>query len=104
MNLPTEIFGDVIVVHTPEELGADQCDALEAYVPTLERQNVVLDLDATETHRQQGADRPVERPGQAPRRAAARPRSPPPTSTTARFSKSPASTSNWKCSTAWSTP
>ena len=26
MNLPTEIFGDVIVVHTPDELGADQSD------------------------------------------------------------------------------
>ncbi len=49
MTLPTEIFGDVIVVHTPEELGADQCEAFEGYVPTLERPNVVLDLDATET-------------------------------------------------------
>jgi anti-sigma B factor antagonist len=49
MNLPTEIFGDVIVVHTPEELGADQSDALETYIPTLERRNVVLDLDSTET-------------------------------------------------------
>ena len=26
MNLPTEIFGNVIVVHTPEELGTDQAD------------------------------------------------------------------------------
>ena len=49
MNLPTEIFGDVIVVHTPEELGADQCDGFEAYVSSLERPSVVLDLDATET-------------------------------------------------------
>lgn len=49
MNLPTEIFGDVIVVHTPQELGADQRDGFEAYVPTLERSNVVLDLDNTET-------------------------------------------------------
>lgn len=48
MNLPTEVFGDVIVVHTPEELGADQSDAFEAYVPTLERVRVVLDLDGTE--------------------------------------------------------
>ena len=48
MNLPTEIFGDVIVVHTPEELGADQADGFEAYVPTLERGYVVLDLDGTE--------------------------------------------------------
>ena len=31
MNLPPEIFGDVIVVHTPEELGAEQCDGFEAY-------------------------------------------------------------------------
>ena len=48
MHLPTEIFGDVIVVHTPEELGAEQCDAFEAFVPSLERRNVVLDIDATE--------------------------------------------------------
>lgn len=49
MNLPTEIFGDVIVVHTPEQLGSDQRDEFEAYVPTLERNKVVLDLDNTET-------------------------------------------------------
>ena len=49
MNLPTEIFGDVIVVHTPEELGADQHEDFEQYVPTLERHNVVLDVDNTET-------------------------------------------------------
>lgn len=49
MNLPTEIFGDVIVVHTPEELGVEQAEAFEAYVPTLERKRVVLDIDGTET-------------------------------------------------------
>jgi anti-sigma B factor antagonist len=49
MNLQTEIFGDVIVVHTPEELGADQCDGFEACVCSLERPSVVLDLDATES-------------------------------------------------------
>lgn len=48
MNLPTEIFGNVIVVHTPEELGEDQADGFEAFLPTLERRNVVLDLDNTE--------------------------------------------------------
>jgi anti-sigma B factor antagonist len=48
MNLPTEIFGEVIVVHTPEELGADQAEHFEGYVPTLERSKVVLDLDNTE--------------------------------------------------------
>jgi anti-sigma B factor antagonist len=49
MNLPTEIFGDVIVVHTPDDLGAEQADAFEGYVPTLERKRVVLDLDGTES-------------------------------------------------------
>jgi anti-sigma B factor antagonist len=49
MNLPTEIFGDVIVIHTPAELGADQCGALEVFEPSPERPNAVLDLDATET-------------------------------------------------------
>ncbi len=56
MNLPTEIFGDVVVVHTPEELGVDQGEALEGYVASLERPNVVLDLDATETIDSKGLD------------------------------------------------
>lgn len=49
MNLPTEIFGEVIVVHIPEDLATDQSDGFESYVPSLDRHNVVLDLDATET-------------------------------------------------------
>jgi len=48
MPFPTEIFGNVIVVHTPKELGGEGCGALESFVPTLERPNVVLDMDATE--------------------------------------------------------
>jgi len=48
MNLPCEIFGNVIVVHTPEELAGDAAEELEAYLPTLERVNVVLDIDNTE--------------------------------------------------------
>jgi anti-sigma B factor antagonist len=48
MNLPTEIFGDVIVVHTPEEVGSDQADRLENYLTTLDRHQVVVDLDGTE--------------------------------------------------------
>jgi anti-sigma B factor antagonist len=54
MNLPTETFGDVIVVHTPEELGADQAEKFEAYMVSLERRNAVLDLDSTETLDSQG--------------------------------------------------
>jgi anti-sigma B factor antagonist len=49
MNLPTEIFGDVIVVHTPEELGNDQADNFERLLDSLDRVRVVLDFDATET-------------------------------------------------------
>ncbi len=48
MNLTSEIFGDVIVVHTPDELGSDQASELAGYLSTLERNNVVLDLDGTE--------------------------------------------------------
>jgi anti-sigma B factor antagonist len=48
MSLATEIFGDVIVVHAPEELGSEQADSFEALVPRLERNRVVLDMDGTE--------------------------------------------------------
>jgi anti-sigma B factor antagonist len=49
MNLTQEIFSDVIVVHSPEELEAEQCDGFEAYFSTLEIHNIVLDLDGTES-------------------------------------------------------
>jgi len=49
MNLPTEIFGNVVVAHTPEELGEDQADPLESFITSLERSNVIVDLDGTET-------------------------------------------------------
>jgi anti-anti-sigma factor len=48
MNLPTEVFGDVIVVHTPEEFGGEQGEQFAPYVLTLERRNAVVDLDNTE--------------------------------------------------------
>jgi anti-sigma B factor antagonist len=49
MNLPTEIFGSVVVIHAPEELGADQTEAFRKYVTSQERQNVVLDIDNSES-------------------------------------------------------
>lgn len=49
MNLPTEIFGDVIVVHAPEELGEDRADEFESYITSLDRSKVILDIDNTET-------------------------------------------------------
>ena len=49
MNLPTEIFGNVVVVHTPQELGSDQAGGFESFAATLERSSAVFDLDGTET-------------------------------------------------------
>lgn len=49
MNFPTEVFGDVVVVHTPEELNEDQASPFADYVADLEQRKVVLDLDNTET-------------------------------------------------------
>lgn len=48
MKLPTEIFGNVVVVHTPQEIGEDQADQLESYLSALDRSNVVVDMDGTE--------------------------------------------------------
>lgn len=48
MNLPTEIFGSVVVVHTPDEFASDQAAQIETFITALERNNVVLDLDNTE--------------------------------------------------------
>ena len=54
MNLATEIFGNVVVVHTPEELGRDQAEDFEQFVTSLSQQRVVVDLDNTETLDSQG--------------------------------------------------
>ena len=60
MNLPTEIFGDVVVVHTPEEFGADQSNGVEQFLTTVERNNVVLDMDNTEMIDSEGLTAIVE--------------------------------------------
>jgi len=49
MKLPTEIFGDVAVVHTPEELGAEASLQLERFLTSQERSNIIVDLDGSET-------------------------------------------------------
>jgi anti-sigma B factor antagonist len=48
MNLPTEIFGQVVVVHSPEELSTDHAAGFESFLRTVEPHNVVLDMDNTE--------------------------------------------------------
>ena len=49
MNLPTEIFGDVLVVHAPEELNEEQSGKFQQFVLSQERVKVVIDLDSVET-------------------------------------------------------
>lgn len=48
MHLPTEVFGDVMVVHSPDELGGDQTDGFRAFLAHAEPRQIVLDMDATE--------------------------------------------------------
>jgi len=48
MNLPTEVFGEVVVVHAPEEFGGDQAGDVLKYLTGLPQSRVVLDLDNTE--------------------------------------------------------
>lgn len=48
MKLPTEVFDDVVVVHTPEELGIDQVEEFETFIETLDLCRIVFDLDHTE--------------------------------------------------------
>ena len=48
MNLPTELFGNVLVVHTPDELLAEQSERFAAYLDGLGQGQIVLDMDSTE--------------------------------------------------------
>jgi hypothetical protein len=48
MKLPTEVFGDVVVVHTPEELGSDTSVQLERFLTSQERSNVIVDLNGSD--------------------------------------------------------
>jgi len=49
MNLPTELFGNVLVVHAPDELGADYSERFAAFLDELGQRQIVLDMDHTET-------------------------------------------------------
>ncbi len=48
MNLPTEIFGEVVVAHTPDEVNDENAQRLEMFLTSLERSKVVVDLDGSE--------------------------------------------------------
>jgi anti-sigma B factor antagonist len=49
MNLQTELFGNVMVVHSPDELSFEHTERFEAFLAGLEARQVVLDVDHTES-------------------------------------------------------
>ncbi|MBI3836514.1 MAG: STAS domain-containing protein [Planctomycetia bacterium] len=49
MNLQTELFGNVLVVHTPDELSFEHTESFEACLAGLEARQIVLDVDHTES-------------------------------------------------------
>lgn len=49
VNLPAEVFGDVTVVHLPDEVGADQAPAVQQFLLNQDRQNIVIDVDGVES-------------------------------------------------------
>ncbi len=49
MNLPTELFGKVLVVHTPEELSIDHTERFEVFLGGVDQNQIVLDMDNTES-------------------------------------------------------
>ncbi len=56
MKLPSEVFGDVVVVHTPKEVHEDNADLLASFLTTLDQAKIVIDLDGTETLDSQGLE------------------------------------------------
>jgi anti-sigma B factor antagonist len=48
MQLPTEVFGDVAVVHAPDEVGEAQSSALLSFCIGQQQSQLVLDIDAVE--------------------------------------------------------
>jgi len=48
MNLTTEIFGNCMVVHAPQDLGREQADRFKNFLHSLERSQIVLDIDDVE--------------------------------------------------------
>ena len=49
MKLPSEVFGDVVVVHSPKEMNDDNADLLEQFIVSLDQKQVIIDMDGTES-------------------------------------------------------
>lgn len=48
MNLTTETFGECIVAHAPQDLSREHADRLENFLSTLDKVQIVLDLNDVE--------------------------------------------------------
>ncbi len=48
MRLTTETFGNVVIVHTPDDLTVDNAAEVERFLTSLPQSRVVVDLDNTE--------------------------------------------------------
>jgi anti-sigma B factor antagonist len=48
VHLPTEVFGDVLVVHAPDELNDEHAAQFCRFVTSQDRAKVVVDLDGVE--------------------------------------------------------
>ena len=56
MQLPIEVFGNVAVIHTPEEMGTEFSEQFPTFVEDLDQRSIVIDMDGTETVQSQGLE------------------------------------------------
>jgi anti-sigma B factor antagonist len=56
MSFPTEIFGDVIVVHTPDDVNEDFADQFSMFIMNLDQTKVIVDLDRSESFKSEGLE------------------------------------------------
>ncbi|MFT5524169.1 MAG: anti-sigma B factor antagonist [Pirellulaceae bacterium] len=49
MKLATEVFGDVVVVHTPEELVQDHAADAAEFLTELQHSKIVVEMDGTDS-------------------------------------------------------
>ncbi len=56
MKLTTEVFGNVVVIHTPDYLGEDQSVEIQTLLEEQTSSNVILDMDGTETVNNDGLE------------------------------------------------
>lgn len=49
MKLPTEVFGDVVVVHAPDELNEEHAGKFQQFMLSQDRVKVIVDLDGVES-------------------------------------------------------